>query len=173
MRQHVRKAIIPVAGWGTRFLPATKASPKEMLPVVDKPVVQYLVEEAVASGITQVIFVTGRNKRAIEDHFDHLPELERVLIAQGKREKADEIRRISSLASFVFIRQKEPKGPGDALLQARDLIGDEPVAILYGDDLVDSRVPCLKQLIDVYHERGGSVSGCRLADERPSRSVPL
>ena len=148
----IKKVIIPVAGFGTRFLPATKAQPKEMLPIVDKPVIQYLVEEAVDSGIKEIIFVTGRGKRAIEDHFDHAAELEFFLTKKGKYGLAKEIRKISSLARFAFVRQKEPLGVGDALLQARHLIGDEPVAVLYGDDVVYSKIPCLKQLAVVFEK---------------------
>lgn len=148
----IKKVIIPVAGFGTRFLPATKAQPKEMLPIVDKPVIQYLVEEAVASGITEVIFVTGRGKRAIEDHFDHAGELEFFLEKRGKKDLADQIRNISGLARFAFVRQKEPRGAGDALLQVEHLVGNEPVAVLYGDDVVYSKTPCLKQLIGVFEK---------------------
>ena len=146
----VKKAILLVAGFGTRFLPATKAQPKEMLPLVDKPVIQFLVEEAVASGITDIIFVTGKGKRAIEDHFDFAPELESFLIKKGKKQIADEVHRIGALANFAFVRQKEPLGTGDALLQVRHLIGNEPVAVFYGDDMVVSDKPCLAQLIGVY-----------------------
>ncbi|MDO8500086.1 MAG: UTP--glucose-1-phosphate uridylyltransferase GalU [bacterium] len=150
---HIRKVIIPVAGLGTRFLPATKAQPKEMLTIVDKPVIQYLVEEAVDSGIKEIIFVTGKGKRAIEDHFDNAGELESYLEERGKKELAKKIRAISSLAYCVFIRQKEPKGAGDALLQARHLVGNEPVAVLFGDDVVYSKTtPALKQLIDVFEK---------------------
>lgn len=148
----IKKAIIPVAGMGTRFLPATKAQPKEMLPIVDKPVIQYLVEEAVAAGITEIIFVTGRGKRAIEDHFDYAYELEQVLATRGKRELLEAIREISDLASFAYVRQKEPLGNGDALLAAAHLVGDEPVAVLFGDDIVDAKVPCLKQMIPVFEK---------------------
>ncbi len=156
----VHKVIIPVGGFGTRFLPATKAQPKEMLTLVDKPVIQYLVEEAVASGIIDVIFVTSRNKRAIEDHFDNAFELEYSLRARGKTEIADKIKAISSLARFVYVRQGEQKGPGDALLQAFHLIiPHEPVAVMYGDDLVDAQVPCLKQMIEVYKKYGKPVLG--------------
>ncbi|MBI4224922.1 MAG: UTP--glucose-1-phosphate uridylyltransferase [Candidatus Sungbacteria bacterium] len=145
------KVIIPVAGLGTRFLPATKAQPKAMLPLIDKPVIQFLVEEAVASGITDIIFVTGRGKRAIEDHFDYSLELEYFLRNRGKTELADRIHAISSLAKFTYVRESEPLGPGHAVLQARHLIGhDEPVAVLYEDDVVDAKVPCLKQLMDVF-----------------------
>lgn len=151
--QPIKKVIIPVGGFGTRFLPATKAQPKEMLTLVDKPVIQYLVEEAVDSGIKEVIFVTARNKRAIEDHFDSSLELEVFLKSRGKDEIAKKINAISSLAKFVYVRQKEQKGPGDALLQAIHLIGpDEPVAVLYGDDIINARIPGLKQLINVFNK---------------------
>lgn len=150
----VKKIIIPVGGFGTRFLPATKAQPKEMLSIVDKPVIQYLVEEAASSGIKEIILVTGKGKRAIEDHFDHAMELESFLESRGKSELAKSIRQISSLAFFYYVRQKEPKGIGDAILQARSLIGDEPVAIMSGDDIIDtgSRDPALKQLMRVYEK---------------------
>lgn len=152
-KKTIKKVIIPVGGFGTRFLPATKAQPKEMLTLIDKPVIQYLVEEAVASGIDEVIFITARNKRAIEDHFDSSVELEVFLHSRGKKEIAEQIHDISSLAKFVYVRQKEQKGPGDALMQAIHLIGqDEPVAVLYGDDVVDAPVPCLKQLINVFEK---------------------
>lgn len=165
----IKKAIIPVGGFGTRFLPATKAQPKEMLTLVDKPVIQYLVEEAVASGIKEVIFITCRGKRAIEDHFDHTAELEAFLKAKGKMQLANEIHKISSLARFTYVRQREPKGPGYALMEASHLIGhDEPVAVLYGDDVVEGRVPCIKQLIRVYEKYQKPV----LALERvPKRDV--
>lgn len=154
----VRKAIIPVGGFGTRFLPATKAQPKEMLALVDKPVIQYLVEEAVASGIREIIFVTGRGKRAIEDHFDYSLELEHFLASKGKKELAERIHAIASLAKFTYVRQGEPKGPGHALLQASHLIGhDEPIAVLYGDDVVVSETPCLLQLLSVYERFGKPV----------------
>lgn len=146
----VKKAIMPVAGFGTRFLPATKAQPKEMLPIVDKPVIQYLVEEAAASGIQEIIFVTGRNKRAIEDHFDYAPDLELLLKSGGKDHLYKEAREISNLAKFAYVRQKEPRGNGDALLNARHLINGEPVAIMFGDDIVRSQVPCLLQLMKVF-----------------------
>ena len=149
----IKKVVIPVGGFGTRFLPATKAQPKEMLTLVDKPVIQYLVEEAVASGIKEVIFVTGRGKRAIEDHFDYSAELELFLNSRGKHELAKKIHEISSLARFTYVRQGEPKGPGHALLQISHLIGhDEPIAVLYGDDIIDAKIPCLKQLINVYEK---------------------
>lgn len=152
--QTVKKVIIPVGGFGTRFLPATKAQPKEMLTVVDKPVIQYLVEEATDSGIKEIVLVTGKGKRAIEDHFDHALELESFLESRGKSELAKSIRHISSLAFFYYVRQKEPKGIGDAILQARGLVGDEPVAIMSGDDIIDtgSGDPALKQLMKVYEK---------------------
>ena len=166
--QNVRKAIILVAGLGTRFLPATKAQPKEMLPIVDKPTIQYVVEEAAASGIEDIIIVTGRGKNAIEDHFDHASELEAALEARGKIDLAQQIRKIASLARFAFVRQKEPLGTGDALLQVRHLIGHEPVAVLYGDDVVISKTPCLAQLMRVYDQYQSPV----LALERvPKREV--
>ncbi len=148
----VKKAIIPVAGLGTRFLPATKAQPKEMLPIVDKPVIQYLVEEAVESGIKEIIFVTSLGKRAIEDHFDHNYELSHKLKEKGKIEQLKEVEKISNLASFAYVRQPEPLGDGHAILMARQFVENEPVAVLFGDDLVDSKVPCLAQLIKVYEK---------------------
>jgi UTP--glucose-1-phosphate uridylyltransferase len=148
----VRKAIIPVAGLGTRFLPATKAQPKEMLPVVDKPVIQYIVEEAVAAGIEQVIFVTSSTKRAIEDHFDRNFELEYRLRQKGKKKALGEVLDISDLASFVYIRQRTPKGDGHAILQARNLVGDEPCVVLYGDNLFVSDTPCISQTMAVYEK---------------------
>lgn len=151
-KQTVKKVIIPVGGFGTRFLPATKAQPKEMLPIVDKPVIQYLVEEAVNSGMKEVVLVTGRSKRAIEDHFDHAAELESFLESKGKSELAKTIRHISSLAFFSYVRQKEPKGIGDAILQARSLVGNEPVAIMSGDDVIEANPPALKQMIKVYEK---------------------
>ncbi|MBI2636726.1 MAG: UTP--glucose-1-phosphate uridylyltransferase GalU [Parcubacteria group bacterium] len=150
-QQTIRKAIIPVAGFGTRFLPATKAQPKEMLTLVDKPVIQYIVEEAVASGITDIILVTGQNKRAIEDHFDRNFELEYRLKQRGKKEALDEMERITNLANFYYVRQKTPLGDGHAILQAINLIGtDEPIAVLFGDDIVVGKTPALAQLIEVY-----------------------
>ena len=159
MKKHnkITKAIIPVAGLGTRFLPATKAQPKEMLPIVDKPIIQYIVEEAVASGIKEIIFVTGRNKRAIEDHFDDARELEVELVEKGKHVLAREIKAISRLARFAYVRQHEPRGDGDAILSAAHLIGDESVAILHGDNIVDAKEPCLKQLMRIFEEYGAPV----------------
>jgi UTP--glucose-1-phosphate uridylyltransferase len=153
----VRKAIFPVAGLGTRFLPATKSSPKEMLPLIDKPLVQYVVEEAVAAGIEQIIFVTGRTKRAIEDHFDSSPELENHLAEKGKCDTLQAVRDIAEMLDIFYVRQKKAMGLGHAILCARDFIGDEPFAILLGDDIIDSKTPCLKQLLDVYTTHKGSV----------------
>jgi len=155
----IKKAILPVAGFGTRFLPATKAQPKEMLPVVDKPVIQYLVEEAVASGIEEVIFVTGRGKRAIEDHFDISYELEDTLVEKNKHELLKAVQGISNLAKFSYVRQSMPLGDGHAILQAKHIVGDEPVLVLFGDCLYDSEVPASKQLIDTYEKYGDSVIG--------------
>jgi UTP--glucose-1-phosphate uridylyltransferase len=152
--KRVRKAVLPAAGLGTRFLPATKAQPKEMLPVVDKPLIQYAVEECVASGIEHVIIVTGRGKNAIEDHFDSSPELERFLEEHGKSDLADLVRRISNMIRFSYTRQKEPLGLGHAVLTARDLVGDEPFAVLLGDVILDSRVPATRALADVYEGTG-------------------
>ena len=146
----IRKAIIPAAGLGTRFLPATKAMPKEMLPIVDKPTIQYIIEEAVASGIEDIIIVTGKGKRAIEDHFDSSFELEHNLAEKGKWGLLEEVRRPSEMADIHYIRQKEPKGLGHAIWCARKFIGDEPFAVLLGDDIVESDIPCLKQMMKVY-----------------------
>jgi len=155
----IKKAILPVAGFGTRFLPATKAQPKEMLPIVDKPVIQYLVEEAVASGIEEIIFVTGRGKRAIEDHFDTSFELEHTLVEKEKRELLNEVKNISGLAKFSYVRQPLPLGDGHAILQARHIIGNDPALVIFGDCLYDSRVPASKQLIEVFEKYGDSVIG--------------
>ncbi len=146
----VRKAVFPAAGLGTRFLPATKAQPKEMLPLVDKPMIQYVVEEAVASGLSEIIIVTGRGKRAIEDHFDAAFELEYYLNDRGKVEELAQIKTISELASVSYVRQKEPLGLGHAILCARALVGDEPFAVFLGDDIIAARVPCMRQLLDVF-----------------------
>ena len=156
--QKIRKAIIPAAGLGTRFLPATKAQPKEMLPIVDKPAIQFIIEEAIASGIEEILVITGRNKRSIEDHFDRSLELEMQLKAQGKYDLLGMIEEISNI-TIHFIRQKEARGLGHAVLCARQFVGNEPFAVLLGDDLVDAKVPCLAQLIDVYDDLGGSVLG--------------
>ena len=156
---NVRKAIIPAAGLGTRFLPATKASPKEMLPLVDKPLIQYAVEEAVASGIEDIIVVTGRGKRAIEDHFDRSVELEENLKGNGKGQLLSQIRHISNLANFCYVRQSEALGLGHAVLCAQHLIGDEPFAVMLGDEIIDAPVPGLAQLIHTFKKKGGAVIG--------------
>jgi UTP--glucose-1-phosphate uridylyltransferase len=161
----VRKAIFPAAGLGTRFLPATKAQPKEMLPLVDKPIIQYGVEEAVASGVDNIILVTGRGKNAIEDHFDRSVELETFLEARGKREQLDEVRKISNLINVAYVRQGEPLGLGHAVLVARELVGNEPFAVILGDDVIDADPPALRQLIDVFKKVDGPV----LAVERVPR----
>ncbi|MEK4968340.1 UTP--glucose-1-phosphate uridylyltransferase GalU [Cytobacillus sp. FSL R7-0696] len=155
----VKKAIIPAAGLGTRFLPATKAMPKEMLPIVDKPTIQYIIEEAVAAGIEDILIVTGKGKRAIEDHFDHAPELESNLREKGKIDILNKVQFASNLANIHYIRQKEPKGLGHAVWCARNFIGDEPFAVLLGDDIVQSEVPCIKQLIMQYEITEKSVVG--------------
>ncbi|MBO1511899.1 UTP--glucose-1-phosphate uridylyltransferase GalU [Metabacillus bambusae] len=154
----VRKAIIPAAGLGTRFLPATKAMPKEMLPIVDKPTIQYIVEEAIDSGIEDIIIVTGKGKRSIEDHFDHNFELEQNLIEKGKYHLLEEVKQ-SSQINIHYIRQKEPKGLGHAVWCARKFIGNEPFAVLLGDDIVKSEIPCLRQLIDQYDDTHSSIIG--------------
>jgi UTP--glucose-1-phosphate uridylyltransferase len=166
----VRKAIIPAAGLGTRFLPATKAMPKEMLPIVDKPTIQYIVEEAVESGIEDIIIVTGKGKRAIEDHFDHSFELENKLMEKGKFQLLDEVQKSSKLVDIHYIRQKEPKGLGHAIWCARKFIGDEPFAVLLGDDIVKAEKPCLKQLIEQYERYNASILGVQtVADREVSR----
>jgi UTP--glucose-1-phosphate uridylyltransferase len=153
------KAVIPAAGLGTRFLPATKASPKEMLPLVDKPLIQYVVEEAVAAGISDIVIVTGRGKRAIEDHFDVAFELETTLRGQGKQKQLDEIQEITGLARFCYVRQREAKGLGHAVLQARGVVGAETFAVLLADDIIDHPVPAIQQLIAVYQDVGVAVIG--------------
>jgi UTP--glucose-1-phosphate uridylyltransferase len=150
--KRVRKAVIPAAGFGTRFLPATKAQPKEMLPIVDKPVIQYVVEQAVEAGIEQIVIVTGWHKRAIEDHFDRHFELEARLEQNGKKDELDAVRKISELANFVYVRQKEPLGNGHAILMARDVIGDEPFVVMWGDDFYYANPPAISQLIQSYEQ---------------------
>jgi UTP--glucose-1-phosphate uridylyltransferase len=159
MQVRVRKAVIPAAGLGTRFLPATKAQPKEMLPLVDTPIIQYVVEEAIASGIEDIIIITGRNKRAIEDHFDRSVELETMLDRGHKGDLLSAVRELGNMADIHFIRQKEQLGLGHAIYQARKHIGDEPFAVLLGDEIYVGDTPCLAQLIDVQAELGGSVIG--------------
>ncbi len=156
MGQRVRKAVFPAAGLGTRFLPATKAQPKEMLPLVDKPIIQYVIEEAVAAGLTNIIIVTGRGKNAIEDHFDTSYELEKLLEARGKSDLLEQVRAISNI-TVSYVRQGETLGLGHAVLVAKDLVGDEPFAVLLGDDIIDSRVPCMKQMVDVFERKGDPV----------------
>ena len=155
----VRKAIIPAAGLGTRFLPATKAQPKEMLPIVDKPTIQYIIEEAVASGIEEILIITGRNKKSIEDHFDKSVELEMELEKAGKQEMLDLVRGISDMVDIHYIRQKEPRGLGHAIHCAKSFVGNEPFAVMLGDDVVESKVPCLKQLIDCFNEYKTTILG--------------
>lgn len=154
---HVRKAVFPVAGLGTRFLPATKSSPKEMLPLIDKPLVHYVVEEAVASGIEHILFVTGRGKRALEDYFDISFELEALLQEKGKDKAFKEIRDIADMVKIYYVRQKQALGLGHAILCAREFVGDEPFAVLLGDDIIDAEKPCLAQLLDVYRKYRGTV----------------
>ncbi|NLI61138.1 MAG: UTP--glucose-1-phosphate uridylyltransferase GalU [Clostridiales bacterium] len=161
----VRKAIIPAAGLGTRFLPATKAQPKEMLPIVDKPTIQYIIEEAIDSGIESIIIVTGRNKRSIEDHFDRSLELEYALKKSNNEDLLKLVEDISNMVDIHYIRQKEPRGLGHAIYCARSFIGNEPFAVLLGDDIVHSRVPCLKQLINVYEEYQTTLLGCQYVDQ--------
>jgi UTP--glucose-1-phosphate uridylyltransferase len=170
MPQKVRKAVFPAAGLGTRFLPATKASPKEMLPLVDKPLIQYVVEEAVASGIESVIIVTGRGKGAIEDHFDTSFELEKLLAERGKETELQAMRAISEMARVSYVRQREALGLGHAVLQARDLVGDEPFAVMLSDDIVAAEKPALRQLLDVYEKYDAPVLGTmQVAGEAISR----
>ena len=165
--KRVRKAVLPAAGLGTRFLPATKAQPKEMLPVVDKPLIQYVVEECVTSGIENIIIVTGRGKNAIEDHFDSSPELERFLEQRGKSDLAELVRSIGNMVTFSYTRQKEPLGLGHAVLAARELVGDEPFAVLLGDVIVPGPRPATKQIIEVYEETGiGAIAVEKVPQEK-------
>jgi len=157
----IRKAVIPVAGLGTRFLPATKTVPKELLPIVDIPAIQYVVQEAVDSGISEVIFVTGRGKDSIEDHFDEIPELEQVLEERGQKEAVQNLRQIAEMIEVVSVRQKKPLGLGHAVFCARDLVGDEPFAVLLSDDLIEAPVPCLRQLMEIFEEKRESVLALR------------
>ena len=164
MRKRVRKAVFPAAGLGTRFLPATKAQPKEMLPLVDKPIIQYGVEEALASGCDQIIIITGRGKTAIEDHFDVSYELEKMLEERGKSELLAVVRAISDMIHVSYVRQKEAMGLGHAVLMARELVGDEPFAVLLADDVIDANPPCLRQMMDVYEETGSSVIATQVVE---------
>ena len=154
---HIRKAVLPVAGLGTRVLPATKVVPKEMLPLVDKPTLQYIVEEAVEAGIEEIILVTSRSKRSIEDHFDAFPEMELALERKGKRKELEELRRVQTMASYTAVRQPAPRGLGHAVLCAKPLVGDEPFVVMLGDILVDPETPCLPRMIEMYGQYGGSV----------------
>lgn len=170
----ITKAVVPVAGFGTRFLPITKALPKEMLPVVDKPVVQYIVESLVSSGITEIIFVTGQNKRAIEDHFDYHPELEVWLAKTGKTRELEQIRKIAELASFVYIRQKGPYGNGTPILNARHLVGDEPFVVMWGDDIFRSDgKPVVQQLLDTFEKYQGPVLAATHAGDEGTRKYAV
>jgi UTP--glucose-1-phosphate uridylyltransferase len=160
----VRKAVFPAAGLGTRFLPATKAMPKEMLPLVDKPLIQYGVEEAVAAGCTEIIFVTGRGKAAMEDHFDRSPDLEAMLEMKGKTELLEVARSVSSLAKITYVRQPEALGLGHAVLQTKWLVGNEPFAVILADDVVDSKVSCIKQMVEAYEQTGASILGSEVVE---------
>src|SRR6267154_67357 len=160
----VRKAVLPAAGLGTRFLPATKAQPKEMLPVVDKPLIQYVVEEAVASGVKNIVMVTGRGKSAIEDHFDVSYELEQLLEQRGKQDLLKQVHAVAGMIDMIYVRQKQALGLGHAILVAREAVGGEPFAVMLGDDIIDSETPCLKQMIDVYNEYGQSVIAIQEVD---------
>jgi UTP--glucose-1-phosphate uridylyltransferase len=164
MTMRVRKAVFPAAGLGTRFLPATKAQPKEMLPLVDKPIIQYGVEEALAAGCDQIIIITGRGKSAIEDHFDVSYELEKMLEERGKTELLAVVRQISDMIHVAYVRQKEAMGLGHAVLMARELVGHEPFAVLLADDVIDAPVPCLKQMIDVFNETQSSVIATQVVE---------
>ena len=167
MNKKIKKAVIPAAGLGTRFLPVTKAQPKEMLPIVDKPTIQYIIEEAVASGIKEILIITGRNKNCIEDHFDKSVELELELEKSGKQEMLKLVREISDMVDIHYIRQKEPRGLGHAISCAKTFVGNEPFAVLLGDDLVyNEEKPCLKQLIDCYNEYNTSILGVQTVDAK-------
>jgi UTP--glucose-1-phosphate uridylyltransferase len=165
----ITKAVFPVAGYGTRFLPATKSQPKEMLPIVDKPVIQYLVEEASASGIQEIVIVTGRGKRAIEDHFDHSFELEQTLVEKGKHDLLESVKKVEKLAKFIYVRQPMPLGDGHAILCAKEIIGNEPFAVLFGDDIIDNDPPATKQLIEVFEK---TQSSCIGLEEIPDEEIP-
>jgi len=170
MAKKVRKVVIPAAGFGTRFLPATKAQPKEILPIVDKPIIQYVVEQAVEAGITQVVIVTGWHKRSIEDHFDRHFELEARLAQSGKSDLLDAVKKISDLANFIYVRQKEPLGNGHAVLVAREVIGDEPFIVMWGDEFFEAKPPAISQLIEAYEKYESPViAGVRLAKKDLSK----
>ena len=169
----IHKAVLPVAGLGTRFLPATKAQPKEMLPVVDKPLVQYAVEEVAGSGVPMVVFVTGRGKNAIENHFDISLELERELAGRGKEELLRQVQSISGLLEIAYVRQKQPLGLGHAILTAREVVGDEPFAVLLSDDIIDSQVPCLKQMMAVFEQCGHSVVAIQRVERKAVASYGI
>ena len=156
-QQKIRKAVFPAAGLGTRFLPATKSIPKEMLCLVDKPLIQYGVEEAVAAGCTEIVIVTGRDKAAMEDHFDSSPELEYALAAKGKQQLLDAVHSVSNLAKIIYTRQAEPLGLGHAVLMAKEVVGDEPFCVLLPDDIVDANVPCMKQMVQAFEQTGSSI----------------
>lgn len=169
----VRKVVIPVAGFGTRFLPATKAMPKEMLPIIDKPVIQYIVEEAVAAGIEDVILVTSHMKRPVEDHFDDNNELEQWLMKQGKKSLLEDVKGISKLANFVYVRQKGPYGNATPVKNVEHIIGNEPFAVLFGDDVFDCKVPRLKQMLDVYEQYGSPVIGTIKTDKEGTKKFGI
>jgi UTP--glucose-1-phosphate uridylyltransferase len=160
----IRKAVFPAAGLGTRFLPATKSQPKEMLPLVDKPVIQYVIEEAMASGIDNIIIVTGRGKNAIEDHFDVSYELERILESRGKTDLLEQVQAISKMVSIAYVRQKEALGLGHAILVAKPLVGNEPFAVLLGDDIIDAETPCTQQMISVFEKHQSSVVATQIVE---------
>ena len=173
MQKKIKKAVIPAAGLGTRFLPATKAQPKEMLPIVDKPTLQYIIEEAVASGIEEILIITGRNKKSIEDHFDKSVELELELEQKNKKELLEIVQSISNMINIHYIRQKEPKGLGDAIYCARHFIGDEPFAVMLGDDIVDNDVPCLKQLMNAYEEYRTTILGVQQVNKNDTNKYGI
>ncbi len=173
MRKEITKAVFPAAGLGTRFLPATKASPKEMLPLVDKPLIQYVVEEAVASGIEEVVVITGRGKRAIEDHFDVAFELEEDLKAKGKHKLLSEVQRIANLVTFCYIRQKKALGLGHAVLTAKRVVGEEPFAVLLGDDIIDSSSPALKQMMAVYKRYPATILAIQKVPKAQTRNYGI
>ena len=164
MTRTIRKAVFPAAGMGTRFLPATKSTPKEMLPLVDKPLIQYGVEEAVAAGCTEIIIVTGRGKSTMEDHFDRAPELECTLARRGKHKLLECVRAVSSLAKITYVRQPEALGLGHAVLMAKELVGNEPFAVILPDDIVDAEVPCMKQMVEAFEKTGSSILGSEVVE---------